>query len=102
MCIVLSSSVIGSTLRKRYSQHFYQLFSVFDSRIFENNLPFQSYGVIYLPSYDNNYCAIATTHGSSFDGISFAGYLDAMVHLKLPRMLVRVSTDYGRYFPYFS
>ena len=66
---------LSSMLRKRYAQFF--VFSRFLTRGFSKNLPFQSYGIIYLLPYGDSYCAIATTHGFCFHGISLAGCLEA-------------------------
>ena len=57
VCLSVSLSVttlvkasLGSMLRGRYVQHWYRLFSAFDSWIFENNLLFKSYAMsICLP-----------------------------------------------------
>ena len=42
---MLAKASLGSMPRKRYVQHWYRLFSVLSSRIFEKNLPCKSYGV---------------------------------------------------------
>ena len=74
--VCLAEASLGSMPRKSYVLHF---IGFFHSWISKQKLPFESYGVICLPyAYGYSYRAIATTHGSSFDGISFACCLKAM------------------------
>ena len=79
--------------RKSYVLHFIGFFHSWTS---QQKLPFQSYGVIYLPyAYGDSYRAIATTHGSSFDGISFACCLMLKAITTILRLKISIHTVFG-------
>ena len=91
---MMSSGGITQFYAKKVTHNLFISFSWFLTYGFSNK-PYVPKLWHHLPTFKlttiYSYCAIATTHGSSFDGINFAGCLEASGMLKATRMLIRIS-----------